>query len=210
MSRHALLAAGLTLALLASGCSGSFAPEGSLRSATAPKVSGTGAYTSKYLQQRRDAGIADCPASDPSVGVAPNGLPDVTLECFGASSWVRLAGLRGKPMVINVWAQWCGPCRLEAPALAEASKNLKGRVQFLGIDHADPDPEAALAFAAESGWQYPQVVDLKRASAAGLQLAGLPQTLFVDADGVIVGRHPGAFESAADIEALVSKYLQVG
>ena len=56
---------------------------------------------------KRAAKIADCPASDPAVAAVGSGLPDVVLACLGGGRDVRLAGLRGRPMMINIWAQWC-------------------------------------------------------------------------------------------------------
>ena len=73
---------------------------------------------------KKAAGIADCPRSDSDVAAVPSGLPDVVLPCLGGGREVRLAGLRGKPMMINVWAQWCGPCREEAPYLAEVRQTI--------------------------------------------------------------------------------------
>src|SRR5687767_2173764 len=72
--------------------------------------------------QKKAAGIEDCPTSDDAVPVADSGLPDVTLGCLGGGREVRLAGLRGQPMMINVWAQWCGPCREEAPYISEVAE----------------------------------------------------------------------------------------
>lgn len=165
--------------------------------------------TQKWLQARRDAGIADCPKSDATVAARADGLPDVTLECMGADSRVRLAGLRGRPMVINVWAQWCGPCRYESPFLAEYSKAAGGKVLMLGIDYVDPRPDYAIEFAQLVGWKYPQIVDQERAIGSALRIAGAPMTFFVDADGMIVYRHVGAFGSTKQIKELTARYLGV-
>ena len=90
--------------------------------------------------QKKAAGIEDCPASDDAVPVVSSGLPSVILGCLGGGRKVRLAGLRGEPMMINVWAQWCGPCREEAPYISEVAAANESELMILGIDYNDPRP----------------------------------------------------------------------
>lgn len=165
--------------------------------------------TSHLLGARRDAGIADCPVSDPDVPARTDGLPDLTLSCLGGDSQVRLAGLRGKPTVINIWAQWCGPCRQEAPILAELQDTAGDRLNFIGIDFVDPRPELAIDFARESGWRYPQLVDADKQIAPGLKVVGPPQTVLIDADGKVVHTHPGPFASTEQAKRLIADELGV-
>jgi cytochrome c biogenesis protein CcmG, thiol:disulfide interchange protein DsbE len=158
---------------------------------------------------KKAAGIADCPRSDPDVAALPSGLPDVVLPCLGGGRAVRLAGLRGRPMMINVWAQWCEPCREEAPYLATVAKADNSDLMIVGIDHADPQPELAIEFAQLSTWTYPQLADPDVVLRAGLQIAGPPQTFFIRPDGTIAYRHAGPFSSAKEIRDLAQKYLGV-
>ena len=158
---------------------------------------------------KRQAGIPDCPRSDPEVEAVTTGLPDVVLGCLGGGREVRLAGLRGQPMMINIWAQWCPPCRAEAPHLAEIANANRTELMIMGIDIEDPRPEWAIEFAQLSGWKYPQLVDLEKAIAGPLQLSGPPVTLFVRADGTLAYRHAGAFGSADQIRSLVRQHLGV-
>ncbi len=198
------------LAVLAvSACGGSpVGPAVDPGQSAAPQTQGS-ASTAHVLEQRRAAGIADCPVSDPDVVARPDGLPDLTLDCLGADSRVRLAGLRGTPLVINVWAQWCGPCRAEAPFLTEAAGRAGEQVQFLGIDYDDPHPELAVEFARQAGWRYPQLVDPEKATAPDLRIVGPPQTVFVDADGRVVHRHPGPVTSTEQLLDLIQTHLGV-
>lgn len=159
--------------------------------------------------QKKAAGIEDCPASDAAVPVIPSGLPDVILGCLGGGRKVRLAGLRGQPMMINVWAQWCGPCREEAPYISEVAAANKSELMILGIDYNDPRPELAIEFAQLSGWTYPQLVDQDTALRVPLQIIGPPQTFFVRADGTIAYRHTGAFTSAEQIRSQARQYLGI-
>jgi len=163
----------------------------------------------RLAAQKQAAGIADCPVSDRSVPAAAAGLPDLVLTCLGGGREVRLAGLRGRPMLVNVWAQWCGPCREEAPYLAEVAKENSGDLMILGVDYVDPQPDLAIEFAQLSGWSYPQLADTDKALAAPLQILGPPVSFFVRADGTIAGRHSGAFRSAGQIRSLARQHLGV-
>lgn len=155
------------------------------------------------------AGIADCPPSDPETPARADGLPDVVLGCLGGGRPVHLAGLRGKPMLINIWAQWCGPCRVEAPFLAAVSTSAEDGLLIMGIDYADPRPDYAIEFAQLSDWTFPQLQDEDKALEVPLQIAGPPQTFFVTADGEVVYRHLGPFTSADQIRSLVAEHLGV-
>jgi cytochrome c biogenesis protein CcmG/thiol:disulfide interchange protein DsbE len=165
--------------------------------------------TADLAAMKKVADIADCPASDREISPVPSGLPDVVLPCLGGGRAVRLAGLRGKPMMINVWAQWCGPCREEAPYLAEVATRNKSDLEIIGIDHDDPQPELAIEFAQLSTWKYPQLADPDVALRTALQISGPPQTFFVRPDGTIAYRHAGRFHSAAEIRELVREHLGV-
>jgi thiol-disulfide isomerase/thioredoxin len=158
---------------------------------------------------KQAAGIADCPRSDPAVPAVADGLPDAVLPCLGGGRPVRLAGLRGRPMVINIWAQWCGPCRQEAPFLAEVAATDAADVLVLGIDHADDRPDLALAFARSASWTYPQIQDRDLTLRRELAVAALPQTLFVRADGTIAYRNLRPFTSADQIRELSRRHLGV-
>lgn len=157
---------------------------------------------------RRDAGIAECPTTDPGASARPDGLPDVTLPCIDGTGEVRLSALRGKPMIVNLWATWCGPCREEAPHLAAFATVAGDEVQLIGIDVDDPDPAGAIRFAQASQWTWPQLADRRGALRGDLGQA-IPQTLFVTGDGRVVHRKLGAFASLDELRALSAEYLGV-
>jgi cytochrome c biogenesis protein CcmG/thiol:disulfide interchange protein DsbE len=204
------LAAVAVAALVLTGCGGPPAPvESAAPMAPPSEVAPSPESTAGLAIMKKKAGIPDCPKSDPDVAPVPSGLPDVALPCLGGGREVRLAGLRGKPMMINVWAQWCGPCREEAPYLAEVATTNKSDLMILGIDHADPQPALAIEFAQLSTWKYPQLADPDVVLRAALQVTGPPQTFFVRPDGTIAYRHAGSFKSADEIRDAVRKYLGV-
>jgi cytochrome c biogenesis protein CcmG/thiol:disulfide interchange protein DsbE len=167
------------------------------------------ASTAALAGQKRAAGIADCPVSDQGLPAVAGGLPDVVLSCLGGGRNVRLAGLRGRPMMVSVWAQWCGPCRTEAPFIAQVAATNKSDLMVLGVDFVDPLPGKAIQFAGAAGWKYPQLADTDKVIAAPLQIIGPPQTLFVRADGTIAYRQSGAFTSASQIRRLAQQHLGV-
>lgn len=185
---------------------------------------GTGAATPgpDLVGKRQALGIAACPTTTPggsaegagvesggAKGAVADGLPAVATACLDGSGPVELSTLRGTPMVVNLWATWCGPCRTEAPYLAEVSRQAGAGVRFVGVDVADPDPAAALEFAGAQGWTYAQVADPDRTFAGRLGVAGIPQTLLVDADGRIVYRHAGALTSADQLRGLLHDHLGI-
>jgi cytochrome c biogenesis protein CcmG, thiol:disulfide interchange protein DsbE len=101
-----------------------------------------------------------------------------------------LAQLKGTPVVVNVWASWCGPCRKEAPNLAAAARRFGTRVQFLGIDIQD-QRSPAQEFIRDSGWLYPSVFDPTSEIQHGLGFLGQPVTLFFDRSGRRIAVHSG-------------------
>lgn len=191
-----------TLALLLTGCTTAPASE-------QPSETYTPATEAQVLAARKAAGIADCPKSDRDVPARADGLPDLTLDCLGGDSTVRLAGLRGKPMVINVWAQWCPPCREESPYLREFAKASKGKVLLLGLNYNDPRPDWAVEFASLVQWKYPQMVDADKRLNEEITLPGLPITIFVNADGKVVYTVPGKLESYEQLVQLTRDELGV-
>ncbi len=111
----------------------------------------------------------------------PDALPAFDLTRYEA----LMQELRGHPVLVNIWASWCGPCRREGPHLAAAHAEYGDRVQFLGVDILD-SRESARAFMREMGWDYPSVFDPPGAIRDGLGLLGQPATLFYDASGTLV------------------------
>lgn len=150
---------------------------------------------------KASAHIQACPVTSAS----PTGeLPDAALPCLGGGRSVNLASLRG-PMVINVWAQYCGPCRAEMPHIEAFAKKYAGRVAVLGVDYQDFQPDLALGFAKSVGATYPLVSDLAPVIRTGV----LPTTILLDAHGRIAYQQPIAIASLAELEQLVAQHLGV-
>jgi thiol-disulfide isomerase/thioredoxin len=211
--RRLLWPPALALAGLLVGCSGgqhsgSRANPSAPAATTSPSSSPESPSASKLRAAKKSARIADCPASDQQVTKRPHGLPDVRLSCLGGGRSVRLAGLRGKPMMLTVWAQWCIPCRKEAPYVAKAAHRAGDNITVLGIDYNDPKPVEAIELAAAFGWHFPQLADRHKKIASSLKLLGPPVTLFVDKHGEIVHRHSGPYTSYTQVRQAVRKHLE--
>ena len=142
---------------------------------------------------------------------AAKSLPDLTLPCLGSGPAVHLAGLVGKPTVVNIWGSWCGPCQAETRYLSTVYDGASTKVRFLGVDTED-DPKSALDFAAHVSppMRYPQVVDKDKRLLIALKIpSNVPSSVFVDADGRVVHVYPGAYRSADALRADIGRYLGV-
>ncbi|HEY8082436.1 MAG TPA: TlpA disulfide reductase family protein [Solirubrobacterales bacterium] len=118
----------------------------------------------------------------------------------------RIAALRGYPVVVNVWASWCGPCRFEFPEFQQVAADYGKRVAFLGIDSQDSD-DAAETFLEEAPVPYPSYTDpdeeITNSIGAG---RGLPDTAFYDRDGELVYLKPGPYSDEQDLRADIERY----
>ena len=101
-----------------------------------------------------------------------------------------LAGLRGTPVVVNLWASWCAPCRTEMPLLQRAAEDYDGRIVFLGVASKDRRAEAA-KFLDDVDVDYPSVFDTTGDVRTALGLRGFPTTYFFDKDGNLVASLTG-------------------
>ncbi len=121
--------------------------------------------------------------------------PDFSLTTFKGTT-ISLEDLRGKPIVINFWASWCPPCRVEAPLLERTWRAYKNRgLIFLGVNIQDRK-EDALNFIREFGITYPNGPDPTGEISIDYGVSGLPVTFFVSSKGEVVRRWVGAVEKS--------------
>jgi cytochrome c biogenesis protein CcmG, thiol:disulfide interchange protein DsbE len=118
----------------------------------------------------------------------------------------RIASLKGYPVVANVWASWCGPCRFEFPVLQKLSARYGKRVAFLGVNSQDSD-DAAATFLAEAPVPYPSYTDPDKKIADSLDATlGLPDTAFYDGTGKLVYLKQGPYAHDSELEEDVQRY----
>ena len=120
----------------------------------------------------------------------------------------QLRELRGYPVVVNAWASWCGPCKLEFPIFRDVSARLGKEIAFLGLDVSD-NREDAGAFLAKQPVPYPHLEDgdgriVQKAGGSG----GLPTTIFYDAQGERAYIHQGGYTKESDLVADIERYAR--
>lgn len=117
----------------------------------------------------------------------------------------RLDALAGYPVVVNVWASWCGPCRFEFPALQKMSARYGKRVAFLGVDSQDSD-DGARTFLREEPVPYPSYIDRDEEIANEIGAFGLPATAFYDRRGEMVYLQYKPYVEHAELRADIERY----
>jgi thiol-disulfide isomerase/thioredoxin len=117
----------------------------------------------------------------------------------------RIAALKGYPVVVNVWASWCGPCRFEFPTLQKLSAKYGKRVAFLGVDSQDSD-DAAKTFLAEAPVPYPSYTDPDQGIAGEIGGRGLPSTAFYDREGRLCYLKQGPYTDHSEFGADLRRY----
>lgn len=145
--------------------------------------------------------LTGCGAKEADSG-RPDRLPDVTLHALTGEGSLDLGALRG-PVVINLWASWCTPCRKELPEYQAFAEKYAGRVPVIGIDFQETRPDAARQLARDTGVTYPLYSDPD----GRLRAIGLPKLILLDADGGIAHAEYLKITSVAQLEQLVRRHL---
>lgn len=158
------------------------------------------------IEPRRRADLPPCPVGDATV---PD-LRGVQVHCAADGSAVDMGSVlaHGRPLVLNLWAYWCGPCAEELPAMADYQRRSGPDVEVLTV-HQDPNEAAGLLRMAELGVRLATVQDGDRSIAAALAVPNvMPATVVVRSDGTVAGILPRAFDNADDIAAAVRDSLR--
>lgn len=126
--------------------------------------------------------------------------PDFTVYDADGNE-VKLSDFIGKPVVLNFWASWCGPCKSEMPEFDEVYKELGEDIQFMMVNMTDGSRETqeiASEYIAESGYSFPVFYDNDMDAAITYGVSAIPMTLFIDAEGNAVAQA----RSAIDMDTL--------
>ena len=120
---------------------------------------------------------------------------------------IRLEDFRGRPVLINFWATWCIPCRKETPELIALQSEWGDTVQVIGVNYSEL-PDAVRAFSADFKVNYPLPLDRSGEVTASYKLSGLPETFFLDADGVVRDHRIGQLRP--DVARCIVAGIQAG
>lgn len=192
--------AALAAAVLLAGCSGGESP-------IVPDPPRIDVDTQELRDAKAAAGIEDCVPGDAEP--VEGGLPEIVLPCFGGGPDVDLSTLRG-PLVLNVWASWCGACRREMPVLEAFYAEHGDRVPVLGVDFQDPTTGVAMEQLAQREVTYPSVADTGgELAVSSVRITAVPTTVLVAEDGTVAKVLPLELESVEELEDLVAEHLGV-
>ena len=185
-----LLSLVLVVALLLAGCSGE-------------KQLGTVDTTAQPQTEPIQTTVQTEPSqttaqTEPSQTTAPQKLhaPDFTVYDVEGNA-VKLSDFIGKPVMVNFWASWCGPCKREMPDFEEKYRELGEDVQFLVINLTDGIQEtvaSASDYISQQGYTFPVYYDTSSEAAMLYGIYSIPTTFFIDAEGCAIAQAKGAID----------------
>lgn len=147
------------------------------------------------------AGSSGVPTPVPDRVAEGEPAPDFTAETASGDS-VALSDYAGQPVILNFWATWCAPCRVEMPALQDASERYAGQgVVVLAVNASEPRDDVQ-AFMDELGLTFPAVLDPQGEVIDLYEIRVFPTTIWIDAEGVVHAEHYGALD-----DTLIDDYL---
>jgi peroxiredoxin len=135
--------------------------------------------------------------------------PDFTLPSLGGQE-VSMAQLRGKVVILNVWATWCEPCRAEMPSMETLYEDFKSNKNFvlLAVSQDERGREAVAPFIKKNGYHFTVLLDPKNIVSSAYGASGVPETFVIARDGRIVAHHLGAFDwSRPDVREALKELL---
>ena len=111
---------------------------------------------------------------------------------------VNLTDFFGKPIIVNFWASWCGPCKMEMPDFDAAYTTYKDEIEFLMVNMTDGSRETlekASSFIVDSEYTFPVYYDTEYSAAITYSVSSLPTTYFINADGELIAHARGAIDA---------------
>ena len=131
----------------------------------------------------------------------PDPAPDIKAKDLNGKA-LTLEAYKGKVVLLNFWATWCGPCRAEIPSLIRIQEAYKDRLQIIGMDVDDDDEERLRAFVKDQGINYPVAITSVPVRLAYGGIAALPTLFVINQDSKVVQKHVGLFNPTMyEIEA---------
>ena len=147
--------------------------------------------------------VAGCSSGTVSEQSLAPGMPapDFQLKSLDGQT-VSLGSLRGRPVMLNFWATWCGPCRVEMPFIQgvfEDSDWAEQGLMVLGVNLGD-SPSAVRSFMEDNGLSFTVLLDADQSAAQDYNIRGIPTTYFIDKNGIIKDIKIGTFQNKAEID----------
>jgi len=145
--------------------------------------------------------------SGPAPRITKSGpAPDFTLQSLDGNT-MRLSDLKGKAVLLNFWATWCSPCKIEMPWFIELQKQYGSQgLQIVGVAMDDSSKEDIAKFAKDMGVNYPVLLGKEEVGDAYGGVPALPETFFIGRDGKIVDKIIG-LKGKSEIEDSIKKAL---
>ncbi|MBU2535338.1 MAG: TlpA disulfide reductase family protein [Chloroflexota bacterium] len=153
--------------------------------------------------------LTGCASSGPATEYGPEVgklAPDFKLIGLDKQE-VSLSGLRGKPVLLNFWATWCGPCRIEMPFLQEIYEEWTGKGLVVLAVNVQENPTTVKKFVENAGLTFPVLLSPGNDVPLAYNIRGIPATFLIDADGVIRDIKIGAFFGVGEIESKLAKIM---
>ena len=145
--------------------------------------------------------------SEPTKAVVGQPAPNFELQSLGGQS-VSLKDFKGKPVVINFWATWCGPCVYEMPFMQEIHNEWSAKGLVLLTINKGESLARVSQFMQYYNLSLSILLDTKEVVNQRYNVIGIPITFFIDKDGIIQEKVIGAFPNKAEIEKRISKIME--
>ncbi len=161
-----------------------------------------------YLTDRYDAPKPTDKAGDPSAEQS-NTAVDFTVTDMEGNT-VKLSDFFGKPIIVNFWATWCGPCKLELPAFNEAYAKYGSDIAFLMVNLTDgyrDTVEDVRDFVSDNGYTFPVFFDTEYSGAYAYSVSSIPLTVVIDKNGNVYQSHIGAMDEST-LEGYIASLLE--
>ena len=163
-----------------------------------PTVSAPWENGETSVEQRTEETVFDVPSTEAAEPAPPAGkkaaAADFTVLDENGDA-VSLSSHFGKPLVVNFWATWCGPCRSELPEFDEAAKRYAGTIDFMMVNLTDgynDTVDSVKAFVQENGYAFPVYFDTQESAAAAYGVYSIPLTVLIRADGTVMQTYTGS------------------